>query len=190
MAHDAVFIYQERGAQGNVVRVSNAVSVHDVSSYVGYQRDSHRADAAFVDWGVAPGVVGELGIHRDSDHFHIPLAELVYAMRVRQDFGGTDKGEIQGIKEQYGIFASNLRMKIEGVIEGAIRQNSRFGEVGRRVCNKHCHLESPYSSRIPLSIGINITFIALFQFSFCAAARIHGKFSMTVKKKKSHVHKR
>jgi hypothetical protein len=35
-------------------------------------------------------------------------------------------------------------MKVEGVIEGAIRQNSRFGEVGRRVCNKHCHLESPF----------------------------------------------
>jgi hypothetical protein len=35
-------------------------------------------------------------------------------------------------------------MKVEGVIEGAIRQNSRFGEIGRRVCNEHCHLESPY----------------------------------------------
>ena len=73
--------------------------------------------------------MSELGIHGHAYYFHIAFAELFYPMRVGDNFRGADEGEIQRIEKQYSIFARNFGMKIESIIETAIRQDGRLGEV-------------------------------------------------------------
>src|SRR5690242_17817889 len=60
MAHNAAFVYEEGSPQGNVVRMSNPVRIHDFPPHVGYQRDAYRTYAALVYRRVPPRVVGKL----------------------------------------------------------------------------------------------------------------------------------
>src|SRR6187455_3397009 len=99
MAHNAIFIYQEGRAQSNVVGMADAICVHDVSSYIRHKGDPNRPNAAPIDGRVAPSVMGELRIDGNANDFNIAFAELFGAVRVSDNFRGTDKGKVQWIKE-------------------------------------------------------------------------------------------
>src|SRR5574337_672615 len=76
---DAVFVDQERAAQGHSAR-QYVVFASDILCKVGYQRIAYRTDAALVDRGTTPCAMSIMRIHGATDHLHVALLELAYAM--------------------------------------------------------------------------------------------------------------
>ncbi len=107
----------------------NVIGFADFVLHVGDQRVFHLADTAIFHLGVTPGVVGELGIDGNTDHFHTALLELFIAVIEGNQLGRTDEGEIEGIEEQDGCFAFDVGRQVEGVNNLAIAQNGSSGEI-------------------------------------------------------------
>ncbi len=121
---------------------------------VGNQRILDRADAAVFDLGVAPGVVGELGVDGDTDHFHATLVELFQTVIEGNQLGRADEGEIERIEEQDGCLALDVGCQVEGVNDLAIAQNGSSGEIAGRPTNtifnsSLCEVNNPVRIRLP-----------------------------------------
>ena len=77
-------------------------------------------------------------------------------MRVGDDFRGADKCEIQRIEKQYSVLARNFGMKIESLIETAIRQDGRLGKVWSKMGDEDSHWGIPSFFRlIELTLLLN-----------------------------------
>jgi hypothetical protein len=60
-----------------------------------------------------------------------------------KDFRRTDESEVERIKKQDSIFSGNFIMKVESIIEGAIRENCGLGKIGCKMSDKHRHSQPP-----------------------------------------------
>src|SRR5690606_36336025 len=101
------------------LRMLHAVGLGNFMLDVSDQREGHSADAALVGRRVAPGGVGELGVDGDTDHLYATLGKSGYTAVVCQDFGGTDEGEIERVKEQHDVLAGVVGQR-EVFLDGAI----------------------------------------------------------------------
>src|SRR5690606_12448493 len=88
-AHEALAVDEERGAQGHAAVGLHPVGAADLVLDVGGHGVAHGADAARVDRGAAPGVVGVLRVDRDRDHLDVALAQRVDAVVERDELGRT-----------------------------------------------------------------------------------------------------
>ncbi|MBV6506850.1 MAG: hypothetical protein ILNGONEN_02434 [Syntrophorhabdaceae bacterium] len=122
-----------------MIRMTDSVSIHHLPTQIRYQRNINRTDAALGYRCVAPGIMREMGIHRDTDHFHITPLKIFRPMRMCNDFRWADEGEIKGVEKQYCIFIANMGMKIEIFIKTAIRQNGRLSKIGSKVSDEGRH---------------------------------------------------
>jgi hypothetical protein len=104
-----------------MIGMDYAIGLHDLSPEVGYQRDSHRTDAALVDSRIPPGMVSELRVYGYPNYLHVPLAELFGTVGVGEDFRRTYESKVERIKKQDSIFFGNFAVKVESIVEGAIR---------------------------------------------------------------------
>ncbi|MNL03786.1 hypothetical protein D3C87_1243340 [compost metagenome] len=106
MLDDAVLVDQEEAAEGDaVVLEQDAVVTGDLLGEVGDEGVGEALDAALFALGVGPGEVREVRVGRDADHFGIPLAELFDGVREREDLGGANEGEVEGVEEQDDVLA-------------------------------------------------------------------------------------
>ena len=68
----------------------------------------HPLNATVSARRVGPGVMGELGVHRNPDDFGIPFLELVQSIGERKNFSGAHKREVQRVEKQNDFFAFEL----------------------------------------------------------------------------------
>jgi len=122
-----------------MIRMTYSISIHHLTTQIRYQRDIDRTNTALGYRCITPGIMREMRIYRYSDYFYVTLLKIFCPVRMRNNFRWTDKGKIQGIEKQYCIFVTNMRMKIEILIEITTRQNSRFSKIGGRSSDECRH---------------------------------------------------
>lgn len=106
LAEGAGAVDDEEAAEGDaLVLLENSVRSGDFQVLVGEQGDVHLAQSSLLPGGVGPGQMGEMRVGGASDDFTTDFAELLGALRERDDFGGTNEREVQRVKEDYNIFA-------------------------------------------------------------------------------------
>lgn len=76
--------------------------------HVGDQRVLDLTNTAIFHFGVAPCVVGELGIDGNTDHFHATLLELFITVIEGNQLRRADEGEIERVEEDNGSFAFDV----------------------------------------------------------------------------------
>ncbi|MNI76287.1 hypothetical protein D3C73_1325090 [compost metagenome] len=141
MLNHALLVDQERGTQCYAVIVLDTVGTGDLVLDVGNHGELDCADPALLDRRAAPGVVGELRVDRDTDHFHPQLTEFVHAVVVGNDFRRADKGEVQRPEEQHDVFAAQRR-KLEAVDDRTVAQHRRRIEIRGLLVDQNAHENS------------------------------------------------
>jgi len=132
----------EDGAEGNTgvsaVFDEDAVVLGDLLGDVGDEGDVHLAEAALVAGLHRPGEVGELRVDGPGENFGVEGLELGGAVRVLDDFGGADEGEVEGIREEDDPLA--LVVRELDVLEGLVRHDGDSVELRSRLSDDggHC----------------------------------------------------
>jgi hypothetical protein len=60
-----------------------------------------------------------------------------------EDFRWADESKVERIKKQDGILSGNFIMKVESIVEGAIRENGGLGKIRRKMRDEHRHSQPP-----------------------------------------------
>ena len=109
--HDhTIGIDDEQAAQGYTgVLVKHLVGAGDVLLQVSNQRVGDVAEAAVLAVGLDPGQVGELAVHRHTQHLTVAAGELAVAIGEGGDLRRANEGEVEGIEEQHHVLAAVLR---------------------------------------------------------------------------------
>ena len=106
MTHHAFLVDQERTAESNTgFRVFDIIGLTDSVGDIRNQGVFNRANAAFINGRVAPGIVGELGIDGYTDNLDATLAEFFQTVIEGDQLRRANKRKIKRIKENDGIFA-------------------------------------------------------------------------------------
>ncbi|MNP20656.1 hypothetical protein D3C76_1132370 [compost metagenome] len=137
--HDAVLVDQEGATEGHATFGLDVIGLGDLVGDVGGQGVLHRADAALFHRGVAPGVVGEVGVDGDADHFHVARLELGDLVIQRDQLGRADEGEVQRVEEHQAVFALDGFGQVEAIDDLAIAENGGNGEVGGLLAYEYAH---------------------------------------------------
>ncbi len=105
VAHDTGFVDEEGSPQRDTGSKVEVVAFGDFFGDIGDQWVLNVADTAFVDWGIFPGQVGEVGVDGDTDDFDTAGFKFFEAVVEGDDFGRADEGKVEGIKEKDDVFA-------------------------------------------------------------------------------------
>ncbi len=145
---NALVVDQERATESHAAFGFDIVSLGDFVLHVGRHGVLDLADAAIVDGGVAPGVVGEVRVDGNGNHFNVTRLEVVHAVVQGDQLGRADEGEVQRVEEHQAVFALDGRGQGEAVDDFAIAQYSRHGEVGGLFAYEYAHWISPGVLRV------------------------------------------
>ncbi|MNS80608.1 hypothetical protein D3C72_1142970 [compost metagenome] len=153
---NTVGVDQEGTTEGHAAFGLDVVGLADFVGHVGSQGVLHLTDAAVVDRGVTPGVVGEVRVDRHADHFHVARLEVRDAVVQGDQLGRADEGEVQRVEEHQAVLALDGRSQVEAVDDLAIAQHGRNGEIGGFLTNEyaHCNLLMRVKNRLPGQTGL------------------------------------
>jgi len=100
LAQILVVINDEKSAESDtLVLFQYAVSLGDVASLVGQQRDLHAPQSSLFPRRVDPSEMAKVRISRCCHDLASDLAELLRSVRKCDNLRGTDKGEVQRVEE-------------------------------------------------------------------------------------------
>lgn len=140
VADNAFLVNQERAAEGycTIGRFNIVCLAHRVGQ-VGCQGVFYRADAAFVDRGIAPGIVSEVRIDGTADDLNTAFGKLFQAVIKSDQLGRTDKGKVQRIEKQHRVFTLDGILKVIVVNDLAVAQDCRSRKIRRFATYKYTH---------------------------------------------------
>src|SRR5690606_33122660 len=136
---NAFVVDQERATESHAAFGFNVVSLGDFVLQVGRHGVANFADATIVDRGVAPRVVGEVRVDRNSDHFNIAGLEVGHAVVQSDQLGWANESEVQWVEEHQAVFAFDGRRQGEAVDDFAIAEYGRYGEVRGLLAYEYAH---------------------------------------------------
>ncbi len=147
-AHNAFLVDQERATEGHATVGLDVIGLGDLVLGVGRQGVLDGADAALVHRGVAPGVVGEVGVDGNADHLDVARLEFRDAVVQGDQLGRADEGEVQRIEEHQAVLALDGLGQGEALDDLAIAQYRGNVEVRRFLTYEYAHSMSPLSGRL------------------------------------------
>src|SRR5476649_1713626 len=142
-ADNAFVVDQERATESHATFGLYVVGLGDFVLHVCSHGVANLADTAIVHRGVAPGVVGEVRVDRNSDHFNIACLEVRHAVVQSDQLGRANKGEVQWVEEHQAVFAFDGRGQGEAVNDFAVAEYGRYGEVRGLLAYEYAHWISP-----------------------------------------------
>ena len=132
----ALGVDDEEAAEGDaVILLEDPVGPADGHVLVGQEGDLHVAQAAHLPLPLAPGQVGELAVGGARDHRGVDGLKLPGPVIERDNLGGADEGEVQGVEEEDHVFA--LVVIKTDLLELSLDDSGSL-ELG----GGHCRLES------------------------------------------------
>ncbi len=85
----------------------------------------------------------ELAVHRYGHDLHVHRLEFRHAVRIGEDFGGADEGEIERIEENEAVRALEMRLQIEIFDNLTVGKDSGCGEIGGGFTDEYAHKLAP-----------------------------------------------
>ncbi len=150
-AHNALVVDQERATESHAAFGFNVVGLGDVVLHVGSHGVFDFADAAIIDSGVAPGVVGEMGVDGNGYHFNVARLEIVHAVVQSDQLRRADEGEVQRVEEHQAVFAFDGFRQLEAVNDFAIAEDGRYVEIRGLFADEYAHWISP-DARVTIEV--------------------------------------
>ncbi|RWW90941.1 hypothetical protein BHE74_00001304 [Ensete ventricosum] len=142
-ANNAFVVDQECATERHAAFGLNVVGLGDVVLQVGSHGVFDFADAAIIDGSVAPGVVGEMGVDGNGNHFNVTRLEIVHAVVQGDQLRRADEGEVQRVEEHQAVFAFDGFRQFEAVYDFAIAEDGRYVEIRGLFADEYAHWVSP-----------------------------------------------
>lgn len=89
----------------SLVLKKDAVVFGDLMCEVRKKRNLHWSQTSLFPWGVDPGQMSKLRVHRASDHLCINGLKLVHTITEGDDLSRTHKREVQRVEEENQVFS-------------------------------------------------------------------------------------